>query len=113
MKGLVKVTPESLCEIIDKIHFVMGSFDTSIYVEKKMIWSWTNFKKVEWICYSGMPFWYQYREPLTSHLQKLKQMESRSRQFGDEIWLSELSYCHLIMMSNGEKRANPIYIMDY
>ena len=37
MKGLVKVTPNSLCATINKIHAVMDSFDISKYAEKKMI----------------------------------------------------------------------------
>lgn len=113
MKGLVRVTPDSLCDTIDKIHVVMESFDISRYSEKKMIWSWRKFKKVEWTCYSGLPFWYQYRNGLIEHLQELKDMENKARQFGDEIWISELSYCHLVKMSNGDKYANPIYIMNY
>lgn len=113
MKGLVKVTPASLNEIIDSIHLVMSSFNKDEYATKEMRWSWCNFKKVEWTCYSGLPFWYQYRNNLVLHLQKLKSNSSHAERTGDEIWISELSYSHLLMLSNGDKGANPIYIMDY
>lgn len=113
MKGLIKVTPQSINEIIDSIHIVMESFNKDDYLEKKMVWSWRKFKKVEFFYYRGMPFWYQYKDSLISHLQKLRQNSSHAERTGDEIWLSELSYTHLIKMANGDKYANPIYIMNY
>lgn len=113
MKGLVKVTPDSLNEIIYKIHNVMESFNKKDYTEKEMRWSWREFKKIEWTCYSGLPFWYQYKDSLVNHLQKLKSNASHAQRTGDEIWLSELSYTNLVMLANGDKHANPIYIMDY
>lgn len=40
-------------------------------------------------------------------------MAKRSQETGDEIWLSELSYCHLVKLSNGDKHANAVFIMNY
>lgn len=91
----------------------MSAFNKEDYAEKQMVWSWRKFKKVEWTYYKGMPFWYQYKDPLLTHLRNLENMAIQSLKTGDEIWLSELSYCHLLMLSNGDKHANPIYIMDY
>lgn len=113
MKGLVKVTPESMAEILAKIQKAMSAFNKEDYAEKQMVWSWRKFKKVEWTYYKGMPFWYQYKDPLLTHLRNLENMAIQSLKTCDEIWLSELSYCHLLMLSNGDKHANPIYIMDY
>ena len=113
MKGLVKVTPESMAQILSDIQKVVGSFNKEDYAEKQMIWSWSKFKKVEWTYYKGMPFWYQYKDSLLEHLKNLEYMAIQSLKTGDEIWLSELSYCHMIMLSNGNKHANPIYIMNY
>ena len=113
MKGLVKITPKSLNEIIDSIHGVMESFDKDKYATKELIWSWRKFKKVEWTCYKGMPFWYQYKDSLMAHLKKLRTNSSHAERTGDEIWISELSYSHLLLLSNGDKHANPIYIMNY
>lgn len=113
MKGLVKVTPDSIDSIIDKIVAVVDSFNKEDYAHKEMRWSWSKFKKIEWTVYSRMPFWYQYKDGLISHLQKLKSNASHARKTGDEIWLSELSYTHLIKMSDGNRDANPIYIINY
>ena len=113
MKGLVRVTPESLAEILADIQKTMQKFKKEDYAEKQMIWSWRKFKKVEWIYYKGMPLWYQYKDSLVSHLSKLESMAIQSLKTGDEIWLSELSYCHLLMLSKGDVNANPIYIMNY
>lgn len=113
MKGLVKVNPESLDEIVNKICLVMDGFNKECYAEKQMIWSWRKFKKIEWTYYKGMPFWYQYRDSLINHLQKLKRNSNHAKRTGDEIWLSELSYTHLLKMANGDRDSNPIYIMSY
>ena len=113
MKGLIKVTPESLAQILSDIQKLVDSFNKEDYTQKQMIWSWRKFKKVEWTCYKGMPFWYQYNGSLFEHLKNLEYMAIQSLKTGDEIWLSELSYRHLLMLSKGDKQANPIYIMDY
>ena len=113
MKGLVKVTPESLLNMVNSASEYMQSFNKEDYAEKQMIWSWRKFKKVEWTYYKGMPFCYQYKDSLFEHLKNLEYMAIQSLKTGDEIWLSELSYRHLLMLSKGDKHANPIYIMDY
>lgn len=113
MKGLVKVTPESLISMVQASSEHMQSFNKEQYAEKQMCWSWRKFRKVEWTYYKGMPFWYQYRESLLSHMKKLSDIAKHAVNTGDEIWLSELSYCHLLMLSKGDKDANPIYIMRY
>lgn len=113
MKGLIKVTPDSLDKIIDDIYQVMESFNKDDYASKELKWSWRKFKKIEWTCYGGLPFWYQYKNSLIEHLQELKRNALHAKKHGDEIWLSELSYTHLLKMANGDKHANPIYIMNY
>lgn len=113
MKGLVKVTPESMSQILSDIRAVIENFNKDAYAKKIMIWSWRKFKKVECTHYSGMPFWYQYKDSLFYHLKDLENMAIHSLKTGDEIWISELSYCHLLRLASGDKYANPIYIMDY
>lgn len=113
MKGLIKVTPESLRSLAESCAEYMQSFDKEKYAKKEIKWSWRKFRKVEWTVYSGIPFWFQYKEALLSHLKKLSDMAKHAETHGDEIWLSELSYCHLVKLSNGDNRANPIFIMNY
>ena len=113
MKGLIKVTPESLLNMVNSASEYMQSFNKEDYAEKQTIWSWRKFKKVEWTYYKGMPFFYQYRNSLLPHMKKLSDIAKNAINTGDEIWLSELSYCHLLMLSKGDSNANPIYIMDY
>lgn len=113
MKGLVKVTPESMAQMLEDIKEIMSYLDISAYSETEMVWSWLKFKKIKKTYYNGAPFWYQYRESLIKHLFDLEKMCIQSLKTGDEIWISELSYCHLLKLSRGDKDANPIYIMDY
>jgi hypothetical protein len=109
MKGLVKVTPESLSKITDDCARYINSINREDYATKKRCWSWRKFKMIDVVVYEGLPFWYQYKVELIDFLLMLNDMTYH----GDEIWLSELSYCHLLMLSKGDKNANPIYIMDY
>ena len=113
MKGLVKVTPESLLDLCSKCAECMQSFNKEEYAKKGIRWSWRKFKKVEWTVYSGLPSWHQYRHGLFSHLKELSDIAKRSQETGDEIWLSELSYCHLVKLANGGKHANPVFIINY
>lgn len=113
MKGLIKVTPESLRSLVESCAENIQNFNKEDYARKEMKWSWRKLKAIEWTVYNGLPFWYQYKEALLSHLNKLLDMAKHAENHGDEIWLSELSYCHLIKLSSGHKRANPIFIMNY
>lgn len=113
MKGLVKVTPESLMDLARECAEFMQNFDKEKYAKKQMQWSWRKFKKIEWTVYGGLPFWHQYRHGLLPHLKDLSNMAKRAKESGDEIWLSELSYKNMVMLANGDKHANPIYIMNY
>ena len=113
MKGLVKVTHESMADLIERVSGVIIEFKKEDYARKEMKWSWRKFKIIEWTIYSRMPFWYQHKDSLIDHLHKLKTMQYQSQKSGDEIWMSELSYCHLLKMANGDRDANPIFIMNY
>lgn len=113
MKGLVKVTPASLLDLVQSCSEYMRSFDKEKYATRELKWSWLKFKKIERSFYSGLPFWHQYRDGLLPHIKELSDMAKRAERTGDEIWLSELSYCHLVKLANGDKHANPIYIMNY
>lgn len=113
MKGLVKVNPQGLIDITKKICIFMDNFDIEPYKTIERRFSLLKMRKVDHIVYSGCPFWYQYRNALKEHLFKLKNMAENSIINNDEIWLSELSYCNLVMLSRGDKDANPIFIINY
>lgn len=113
MKGLIKVTPESLFELARKSEQYMQSFDKEKFSTNETRWSWRKFKKIDVTVYSELPFWYAYKIELIMHMKSLSDMAYRSIKTGDEIWLSELSYCHLVKLSNADETANPIYIIDY
>ncbi|MBO5631467.1 MAG: hypothetical protein J5965_20560 [Aeriscardovia sp.] len=112
MKGLVKVSPQGLIDTTKKVCAYMDNFDIEPhkYTEKKF--SIFKMKYVE-RTYYDCPFWHQYRNSLKEHLFKLKNMAENAIVNDDELWLSELSYCNLVMLSKGDKNANPIFIMNY
>ena len=113
MKGLIKVNPEGLIDLTRCICIYMDDFNIDPYKRVKNRFSFLKMRKIENVIYSGCPFWYQYKSALKKHLLELKRMAENAVKNNDEIWLSELSYCHLVMLSNGDKYANPIYIMNY
>jgi len=113
MQGLVKATPDSIDKIVDDIHRTMGEFNKCDYARTTLKFSWKKLRKVEYTHYPRLPFWYQYRESLVDHLQALKINASNARKNGDEIWLSEISYTHLLKLASGNRDANPIYIISY
>lgn len=113
MRGLVKVNPDSLVSLVKDCCEYMHNFDKSKYAKKEMQWSWRKFKKIEVTVYSGLPFWHQYMYGLFPHFKKLSEMAERAKINNDEIWLSELSYKNMVLLANGNKHANPVYIMNY
>lgn len=113
MNGLVNVTPESLINLIECCMDYMRNFNVENcekYTYKT--WSWIGFKWTEHAIYDA-PFWYGYKESLVRHFHELHDMALNARKFGDEIWLSELSYKNMVLLKNGNDDANPIYITNY
>lgn len=113
MKGLIKLTPESLIDLTNGCRDFISNFDKSIYLTKKKVWSWKKLRKVEVYVYSGLPFWYQYKDSLKDHFYELYKVYEQASKFGDEIWLSELAYTHMCLLRDGNRHANPIFIMKY
>lgn len=113
MKGLVKVTPDSLINLIEYCMDYMGDFDPTIYprTEYKK-WSWSKLKWIDSSCLI-LPSWHGYKSSLTRHFHELHDMALNAGKNGDEIWLSELSYKNMVLLKNGNEDANPIFIMNY
>ena len=113
MKGLVKLTPESLISLTTECMDYIDDFDIEPYKKTELRWSWSEFKKVSVNCYSGLPFWYQYKGALQRHFYELYKVYENAEKHNDEVWLSELSYKNMCLLKSGDKHANPIYIMNY
>lgn len=65
-------------------------------------------KKEVRIC-TNTPSWYGYEESITNKLENLIKMLTR----GDLIHLSLDCYDELLKLSEGDRRANPIFILNY
>lgn len=113
MRGLIKLTPESLISLTTDCMDYTNDFDISPYLKTELIWSWKHFKKIERKIYGGLPFWYQYKSALQRHFYKLYKLYEQAEKHGDEIWISELSYINMCLLKGGDRGANAIYIIDY
>ena len=113
MNGLVKVTPNSLINLTDECCVYMRNFKLED-CEKRTYktWSWICFGWVDDFIYKT-PFWYDYKDSLIKHMHHLHDIADNSNKFSDEIWLSEISYKNMVLLKNGNKDANPIYIINY
>jgi hypothetical protein len=113
MNGLIKVTPESLISLIEYCMDYMSDFNIANQPKiKRECWSWSKFRFIEEFGYKA-PCWYGYKKSLTRHFHELHDMALNTIKYGDEIWLSELSYKNMVLLKNGNEDANPIYIMNY
>lgn len=114
MKGLVKLTPESLIDLNNQCIDYVKNFDLYTNERKRTErrFSWLNIKSIEHVYYDA-PFWYQYKSGLIDHFYGLYKMYCQAVKNGDEIWLSEISYKHMCLLKDGSDKANPIFIMNY
>jgi len=112
MKGLFELSPSSAIGLaIDAIEY-MNNFDIEPYKQTEERFSFLKLRKVK-TTYYNCPFWYQEKEALILHFEKIKASAERAAKNGDKIFLSELSYTNSVMLINGNDRANPIYIRNY
>ena len=114
MKGLVKLTPESLIDLNNKCINYIQDFDLYTEENKRTMqkFSWSKLRKIDHVYYDA-PFWYQYKSGLVDHFYGLYKMYCQAVENNDEIWLSELSYKHMCLLKDGSDKANPIFIMNY
>lgn len=113
MKGLVKVSPSGLINLVNKCRKVILDFDRTPYIKIEKRWSWRKLRKIDVEILYCPPHWYGYKSSLHRHFDSLLDNALNAQGSEDEIWLSELSYTHLFKLSNSDHDANPIYIMDY
>lgn len=113
MKGLVKLTPESALQLSKECIEYMQCFDIEPHKNTESKFSFSKMRKVPISVYSDLPFWYQYKLGLIQHMFELKLLAENAKKNNDEIWISELSYRHMVMLKSGEKQANAVYILNY
>lgn len=70
---------------------------------------WFGLKKNEYKLCKNMPHWYSYKSALDSKLISLMKMLIR----GDPVYISLTCYAELIKLSEGDKRANAVFILNY
>lgn len=112
MKGMIKMTPESLIELTDKCCQYMNGFNKESCKQVESKFSWWKLRNITKVIYYP-PFWYGYRHSLHRHMHHLHDIADNAAKTGDEIWLSQLSYTNMVLLSKGDENANPIFIMDY
>lgn len=113
MNGLVKVSPKSLYELIFSAKERIETYDKTPHIQIERVWSWKKFCKVDKVVYRGLPSWLFYKRSLICRFDELNKISIQAEKYGDEIWLSELCYTHLVKLSNGDKDANPVFITSY
>lgn len=112
MKGLFELTPDSLNDLADEAISYIENFDIEPYRKEEYFFSILRLRKIKKTYYS-CPFWHQEEEALINHFNKLKINADRARKSGDKIFMSELSYTNIVMLINGNDRANPVFIRNY
>ncbi len=113
MKGLIEIKSEALIKLAGECAKHIANFDMSPYlvVERRLKLFKMRYEEVR--VYSGLPSWHQYQDSLCDHLNTLIDNAVRANEDNTKLWLSELSYTHLVKLANGDNQANPIYIMNY
>lgn len=113
MKGFIRLTPLSLMDITNDCCVYIRDFDLKSQPEiSYKEWSWLKMRNIE-KHYFDAPHWYAYKAALIRHMNELHQLAEQANKNSDEIWLSELSYKNMVLLKNGDKYANPVYIMSY
>lgn len=113
MKGLVKLTPESALQLSKECCEYMQNFDIEPYRKTENRFVFSKMQKVPITIYCGLPHWHQYMSNLIRHMSEIRLMAENAKKHNDEIWISELSYKNIVLLKNGDKYANPIYILNY
>ena len=107
MKGYVALTNEHGVTLINKCLGVLTGFQP--VKEYTTRWSWRRWEEVTHVRLVNVPHWYGFEKVLTTKLQTLLKMLNRP----DTILLSLICYEELIKLSEGDRRANPVLILNH
>lgn len=107
MKGYVELSQENGTTLCIKCLKAMNDYEYEFEdVTKKQ---WLGFKSKTYSLCTNTPHWYEYVEPLKSKLHSLMNMLKR----GDPVHLSLTCYSELIKLSEGDRRSNAVFILNY
>lgn len=107
IKNCVKLSIENGTDLVSRCKHVIETTKPE-KVESVRKFSFSSFKYIE-VKHFSYPFWWQYKESLLKYFVVLMKMLNR----GDPVFISLLAYENLIKLSEGDRSANPIYIMNY
>lgn len=107
MKGYVELSKENGLELISRCLQQIETYKPK--KETKTKFSWLKMKKVTVTWLVDIPHWYSYTQALKAKLNSLKVMLNKP----DPVHLSLDCYGHLIKLSEGDRRANPVFILNY
>lgn len=71
--------------------------------------SWLKLGYVKKEVYEPAPHWWMHKDSLNRYFDRLEEMLNRP----DQIFISLLSYEHIIRLSKGDDRANAVFILNY
>lgn len=107
MKGYVELSQENGTTLCIKCLKAMSDYKYEFEdVTKK---HWLGFKSKTYSLCTNTPHWYSYQSALTSKLHSLMNMLKR----GDPVHLSLTCYSELIKLSEGDRRSNAVFILNY
>ena len=107
MLGYVELSVENGVALCDKCLKVIKNYKYEY--ETKIEYSWFGLCKKEVRICTSTPSWYWYEKAITNKLENPIKMLTR----GDSIHLSLDCYNELLKLSEGDRRANPIFILNY
>ena len=107
MKNGVQLSPANGMDLINQCRRVL----TEVKPLKTATISRFRFTKLKYeeVTVCDYPHWYEYIAALLRYLDSLEKMLSRP----DPIFISLLCYENLIKLSEGDRRANAVFILNY
>ena len=107
-ENCVQLSKTTGLDLIKKCRGVINNTD----VRKTGVRREFHFLKMKFVnipVYESPPHWWQYRQALLDHLLILERMLS----YPDPIYLSLRAYQNLLLLSDSNRYANAIFILDY
>ena len=107
MKGYVELSQEKGTALCIKCLKAMSNYKYEYEEVNKS--SWFGLKTQKYRSCINTPHWYSYQSALTSKLHSLMNMLNK----GDPVHLSLTCYSELIKLSEGDRRSNAVFILNY
>lgn len=107
MKGYVELSQENGTVLCIKCLKAMSDYKYEYEEVNKS--SWFGLKTQKYRNCTNTPHWYSYQSALASKLHSLMNMLKR----GDPVHLSLTCYSELIKLSEGDRRSNAVFILNY